>query len=106
MTARQRLVLVVAACTMCATAGAAFADIATQFDAKSGTTASNGNTIGWRFGVTTDISVTQLGCLNGVYTPDAGDDSRAGVTHEVGIYSETTQALLASAVVTNGAAGR
>ena len=92
-------------CGLLATAGIASAEMATQFDAKSGTQVANNNTIGWRFGVTEDILVTQLGCLNGVYTPPLGDDSRAGVAHTVGIYSEATQALLASAVVTNGAAG-
>ena len=99
----QHVSVLVLICGLLAVAQPATADmLATDFDANSGTTASNANTIGWRFGVSEDIEVTQLGCLNGVVT---GGSARAGVAHNVGIYSETTQALLASAVVTNGAAG-
>ncbi len=88
--------------------------MAVQFDANSGTMATNANTIGWRFGVSKDMVVTQLGCLNGVLTTG---DAQAGVTHQVGIYSEPgiytenepptpemIGELLATATVTNGAA--
>jgi len=79
------------------------AAVAVTFDPNSGTGVSNNfNTIGWRFGLTTDISVTSLGVLNGVFSTG---NAQAGVSHEVGIYSEATQQLLAYAVVTNGAAG-
>ena len=105
MRLRQASVLIVIVCGLLATAGVASAEMGVQFDAKSGTQVANNNTVGWRFGVTEDISVTQLGCLNGVYTPPAGNDARAGAAHNVGIYSEATQQLLASAIVTNGAAG-
>jgi hypothetical protein len=83
-------------------AGTSSAAVAVTFDPNSGTGLANNNTIGWRFGLTTDISVTSLGVLNGVLTTGNG---QAGVSHEVGIYSEATQQLLAYAVVTNGAAG-
>ena len=73
-----------------------------QFDAGSGTLGANNNTVGWRFKAGQDLSVTRLGCLNGVVTTD---DTRAGVPHAVGIYSEATGQLLGSAVVVNGAAG-
>ena len=73
-----------------------------QFDAGSGTLGANNNTIGWRFKAGQDITVTRLGCLNGVVTTD---DTQAGVAHAVGIYSEATGQLLGSAVVVNGAAG-
>ena len=73
-----------------------------QFDASSGTLGANNNTVGWRFKAGQDITVTRLGCLNGVVTTD---DTRAGVAHAVGIYSEATGQLLGSAVVVNGAAG-
>lgn len=102
MRLRQLSVLVLV-CGLLAVAQTASAEtLATDFDANSGTMVANANTVGWRFGVSEDIVVTQLGCLNGVVT---GGDGRAGVTHEVGIYSETTQGLLASAFVANGAAG-
>ncbi len=81
---------------------ASAAVVAVNFDPNSGSSASNANTIGWRFGLTTDISVTALGALNGVLTTG---NAQAGVTHAVGIYSEATQELLASAIVTNGLAG-
>lgn len=103
----QQVSFLVLICGVLVMAQTALADtLATDFDVKSGTQVTNTNTVGWRFGLTEDILVTQLGCLNGVVTPEAGNDnSRAGATHNVGIYSETTQALLASAVVTNGGAG-
>ena len=61
--------------------------MAVQFDVNSGTLVANNNTIGWRFKAGQDLSVTRLGCLNGVVTTG---DSRAGVPHEVGIYNEAT----------------
>lgn len=76
--------------------------MAVTFDPNSGVQLANNNTIGWRFGVSTDISVTALGVLNGVLTTG---DAQAGKMHEVGIYSEETQELLASAFVANGVAG-
>ena len=76
--------------------------MAVTFDPNSESNAANNNTIGWRFGVSADISVTALGVLNGVLTTG---NAQAGKMHEVGIYSEETQELLASAFVANGIAG-
>jgi hypothetical protein len=73
-----------------------------EFDTASGTHGTNNNTVGWRFKADGDLTVTRLGCLNGVVTTG---NSRAGVAHAVGIYSEATGLLLGSAVVVNGAAG-
>lgn len=75
---------------------------AVTFDANSGTAGYNANTVGWRFGVSETVTVTRLGCLNGVVT---GGDGRAGAAHGVGIYDETSGQLLGGAVVTNSPAG-
>ncbi len=101
MRLRQVSVLVILVCGLLATGGIASAEMGTQFDLNSGTVVGdNGNTYGWRFGLTDDIFVTQLGALNGVTSGGA-----AGAAHNVRLYSEATQALLAAAVVNNGAAG-
>ena len=75
---------------------------AATFDVNSGSVGTNQNTVGWRFGVSETVTVTRLGCLNGVVTTG---DSQAGVAHGVGIYDEATGELVAAATVTNGAAG-
>ncbi|MBN2292354.1 MAG: DUF4082 domain-containing protein [Pirellulales bacterium] len=71
-----------------------------SFDVGSGVHGANNNTIGWRFKAAQDLTVTRLGCLNGV--PTTGN-TQAGVSHAVSIYDEATQELLGSAVVVNGA---
>ncbi|MBN2292355.1 MAG: DUF4082 domain-containing protein [Pirellulales bacterium] len=101
MRLQRELMMFTLACAVLATAGmVSAATMATSFDLNSGTQQTNTNTVGWRFGLTDDIMVTDLGCLNGVTS-----GAPAGATHQVGIYSESTQALLAQATVYNGAAG-
>lgn len=102
MRLRWVLVMFTLVCAVLATVGiVSAATMGTTFDLNSGSlTADNGNTYGWRFGLTDDISVTQLGALNGITS-----GGTAGAAHNVRLYSEATQALLASATVTNGAAG-
>lgn len=73
---------------------------ALTFDSGSGSQSADGNSLGWLFTPNTNITVTQLGFLNGVVTGGA-----AGTQHAVGIYDTVTQTLLATTTVANGAAG-
>lgn len=73
---------------------------AISFDAGSGATSPDGNSLGWLFTPSTNITVTDLGFLNGVLTGGA-----SGTQHAVGICDTATRTLLASATVANGAAG-
>jgi acyl-CoA thioesterase I len=73
---------------------------AVGFDAGSGTPDADGNSLGWMFTPNTNITVTDLGFLNGLVTGGS-----AGTQHAVGIYDTTSKTLLGTTTVANGASG-
>ena len=60
----------------------------------------DGRTIGWSFSPNRDIFVDALGILDG-----GSDGPGLQTAHEVGLWRDSDQALLASATVPNGTAG-
>jgi len=81
--------------------GVAHADTValSSFSGGSDATSGSDQLYGWVFTVNAPISVTSLG----VY--DYGGASGLTVSHQVGIYNETTQALIGSVTVPAGSGG-